>query len=104
MVNMSTSYERPNGGEKELDPETTTSMRTRSVETGGAEKVLDETHIDIGWDLYQDALLIDPDEREVIAKRVKWKIDCYLLPMVVPIDLLAATTCAYLRRCALFIF
>tara|TARA_R110002060_G_scaffold47632_1_gene58684 strand:+ start:117 stop:380 length:264 start_codon:yes stop_codon:yes gene_type:complete len=55
---------------------------TRSTEIGDDTKVAGEAPRDIGWDLYQAALLMDPIEREVIAKRVKLKLDFILLPLV----------------------
>jgi hypothetical protein len=51
-------------------------------ELGSVEKLPDRLHTDIGLELYREALLMDPAEREAIAKRVKVKLDCILLPMV----------------------
>jgi len=53
-----------------------------NVEAGTQKEPLDVVHIDIGWDLYQQALLLDPADRDAIAKRVKRKLDLILLPMV----------------------
>lgn len=55
---------------------------TRSIEVGDDAKLNDEAQGDIGWDLYQAALLMDPTERDAIAKRVKMKLDFILLPLV----------------------
>ena len=55
---------------------------TRSIEIGDDTKVAEEAPRDIGWDFYQAALLMDPIEREAIAKRVKLKLDFILLPLV----------------------
>lgn len=56
--------------------------RALSIEVGDATKLSDETPGDIGWNLYQAALRMDPAEREAIAKRVKLKLDLILLPLV----------------------
>jgi hypothetical protein len=48
-------------------------------ELGEVEKLPDGLHADIGLELYREALLMDPAEREAIAKRVKTKLDCILL-------------------------
>lgn len=45
-------------------------------------KLPDGMHADIGLELYREALLMDPAEREAIARRVKMKLDCILMPMV----------------------
>ena len=45
-------------------------------------KLSDCMHTDIGFELYREALLMDPAEREAIARRVKMKLDCILMPMV----------------------
>jgi hypothetical protein len=37
---------------------------------------------DIGQSLYDQGLAMDPDHREVVAKKVKKKLDRILLPMV----------------------
>lgn len=55
---------------------------TRSIDAGNDTKLVDEAQGDIGWDLYQAALLMDPAERDMIAKRVKLKLDFILLPLV----------------------
>lgn len=47
-----------------------------------SEKHVANVHTDIGLSYYQRALEIDPSTREVIARRVKRKIDCFLLPGV----------------------
>ena len=47
-----------------------------------SEKHAANVHTDIGLSYYQRALEIDPSTREAIARRVKRKIDCFLLPGV----------------------
>jgi hypothetical protein len=42
----------------------------------------DQDHTDIGYGFYQESLEMDPVEREMLAKRVKKKLDFILLPMV----------------------
>jgi hypothetical protein len=42
----------------------------------------DQDHTDIGYGIYQESLEMDPVEREMLAKRVKKKLDFILLPMV----------------------
>ncbi len=56
--------------------------KAHSIEIGDATKLSDQSPSDIGWDLYQAALRMDPAEREAIAKRVKLKLDLILLPLV----------------------
>jgi hypothetical protein len=48
----------------------------------GETKTLELGHGDIGYDLYQEALQVDPIERQRIAKTVKLKLDSILLPLV----------------------
>jgi hypothetical protein len=43
----------------------------------------DQDHTDIGYGFYQESLEMDPVEREMLAKRVKKKLDFILLPMVI---------------------
>lgn len=60
-------------------------FRTASGADGaelGETKTLQLDHSDIGFGLYQEALQINPAEREQIAKTVKLKLDCILLPLV----------------------
>lgn len=40
------------------------------------------SHVDAVHQLYKESLLMNPAEREQIAKRVKTKLDCILLPLV----------------------
>lgn len=47
------------------------------------EQKVDNLHTDIGLSYYQRALEIDPVTRDAIARRVKKKIDCFLLPAVI---------------------
>jgi len=44
----------------------------------------DQDHTDIGYGFYQESLEMDPVEREMLAKKVKKKLDFILLPMVPP--------------------
>ncbi|GAM41564.1 hypothetical protein TCE0_042f14773 [Talaromyces pinophilus] len=48
----------------------------------GETKTLQLDHSDIGFGLYQEALQINPVEREQIAKTVKLKLDRILLPLM----------------------
>jgi hypothetical protein len=68
--------------EKFIHPPEEIVSHTRSIEIGDDMKLTDEAQGDIGWDLYQAALQMDPVEREAIAKRVKMKLDFILLPLV----------------------
>lgn len=75
---MKASIEKP--GPRPHDVVSTHSAP--AIEEGHITKLSDEAPNDIGWDAYQAALLMDPAEREAIAKRVKLKIDFILLPLV----------------------
>lgn len=57
-----------------------------------------EIHTDIGLDYYRQSLLMDPEHREAVAKRVLKKIDFILLPAVS--NTLGFSTHADLCRCA----
>jgi hypothetical protein len=46
------------------------------------DKLTETGHKDVGWDAYQAALEMDPAERDVIAERVKQKLDRILMPLV----------------------
>lgn len=48
----------------------------------------DNSHHDIGHDLYQAALQMEPDERARTSRRVLWKLDLILLPMLCLVYLL----------------
>lgn len=43
---------------------------------------LDTNHIDTGLDAYTQALELDPEHLEQLAKRVRRKLDFILLPLV----------------------
>lgn len=70
-------------------------VRTASGEDGaelGETKTLQLDHSDIGFGLYQEALQINPVEREQIAKTVKLKLDRILLPLVSAFVYMAITS------------
>jgi hypothetical protein len=73
---MDTNIEKPKGSPEDIE------SSTRSIQAGNTTKISDEVTGDIGWDLYQSALLMDPAERDAIAERVKLKLDLILLPLV----------------------
>lgn len=56
--------------------------RIPTQEVGEMEKLPDTLHTDIGLELYKQSLEMDPTERDAIAKRVKMKLDCILMPLV----------------------
>jgi hypothetical protein len=41
----------------------------------------DQDHTDIGYGYYQEALEMDPAERDMLSKKLKKKLDFILLPM-----------------------
>jgi hypothetical protein len=55
-------------------------------------KLPDALHTDIGLELYKESLAMDPTERDAIAKRVKMKLDCILMPVVTIFSLVGTRT------------
>jgi hypothetical protein len=43
---------------------------------------LDQDHTDICYGFYQESFEIDPEEREILMKKVKKKLDLVLLPVL----------------------
>ena len=58
--------------------------RTETSETqGDVEKTVLNVHdVDIGLECYEQALAMDPEERQRIATKVRRKLDWILLPLV----------------------
>lgn len=55
------------------------------AELGEIEKSAMGIHTDLAYELYKESLEMDPGERDIIAKRVKRKLDFIVLPMVCPL-------------------
>ncbi|EXJ89579.1 hypothetical protein A1O3_02646 [Capronia epimyces CBS 606.96] len=53
------------------------------VDYGDKESLADDTHNDLGRDMYLASLRIDPAERDMIARRVKRKLDFIVLPIMI---------------------
>lgn len=56
--------------------------RAPSYDVSAVEKLTGSKHLDVGWDAYREALRLDPAERDIIAARVKRKLDMILMSMV----------------------
>lgn len=47
-----------------------------------SKPIHDTTHADSGLGVYAEALELDPEHLEQLAKKVLWKLDLILLPLV----------------------
>lgn len=85
---------------KPIDPSSTifekdavAQPETPPAEIGEFEKMAVGIHTDLAYTLFKESLEMDPGERDLIARRVKRKLDFIVLPMVCSLQSICRILC-----------